>query len=98
MINIKRNWPLYNKRLVDRGRPSTYLRRALKNRYRDLKILNKGKVGRPYQYSNVEILAAFALKCYRKTGYRQAAGEVYDFENARGIKNTPDFKQYIGVL
>jgi len=34
--------------------------------------MNKGKVGRPYQYSNVEIFAAYALNSVLKLGYRDA--------------------------
>jgi len=66
MQNIKRNWNLYNLRLVDRGRPSNYLLPSVENRGNDLKVLNKDKVGRPYQYSGVEIFAAFAIKCIFK--------------------------------
>jgi len=32
MQNIKRNWNLYNLRLVNRGRPSNYLLPAVENR------------------------------------------------------------------
>jgi len=45
---IKRDWNLYNLRLVNRGRPSNYLLPAVENRNKNLKVMNKGKVGRPY--------------------------------------------------
>ena len=90
--NKIRNWSLYNKRLVDRGRPSTYLLPAVENRGRDLRILNRNKVGRPYQYSTVEILAAFAVKCVLKLGYREASGIVLDYELAWHVKNSPNFR------
>jgi len=35
--------------------------------------MNKGKVDRACQYSNVEIFAAFAIKCIFKLGYRDAS-------------------------
>jgi len=64
--------------LVDRGRPAKYLLTAVENRNKDLKVMNEGKVSRPYQYSNVEIFAAFAIKCIFKLGYREASGIVED--------------------
>jgi len=92
MQTIKRNWNLYNLRLVNRGRPSNYLLPAVENRENDLKVMNKGKVGRPYQYSNVEIFAAYAIKCIFKLGYREASGIVEDFEQQYGVDNTPNFR------
>ena len=53
-------------------RPSNYLLHAVENREIDLKVMNKGKVGRPYQYSNVEIFAAYALNSVLKLGYIDA--------------------------
>jgi len=76
MQNIKRNWNLYNLRLVDRGDPLIISPLAVENRENDLKVMNEGKVGRPYQYSNVEIFAAYAIKCIFKLGYREASGIV----------------------
>jgi len=87
-----RNWGLYNSLLVTRGRVSTYLRPAIRSRGRDLKILNKNKVGRPYQYSTEEIVAAFAIKSVLKLGYREASGMVLDFELAWQVKNSPNFR------
>ena len=92
MQKIKRNWNLYNLRLVNRGRPSNYLLPAVENRENDLKVMNKGKVGRPYQYSNVEIFAAYAIKCIFKLGYREASGIVEDYERQYGADNTPNFR------
>ena len=89
---IKRDWNLYNLRLVNRGRPSNYLLPAVENRSNDIKVMNKGKVGRPYQYSNMEIFAAYAIKCIFKLGYREASGIVEDFEQQYGAENTPNFR------
>ena len=77
---------------MNRGRPSNYLLPAVENRENDLKVMNKGKVGRPYQYSNVEIFAAFAIKCIFKLGYREASGIVEDYERQYGAENTPNFR------
>ena len=77
---------------MNRGRPSNYLLSAVENRENDLKVMNKGKVGRPYQYSNVEIFAAYAIKCIFKLGYREASGIVEDFEQQYGVDNTPNFR------
>jgi len=64
---------------VNRGRPSNYLLPAVENRENDLKVMNKGKVGKPYQYSDVEIFAACAIKGIFK-GYREASEIVEDYE------------------
>jgi hypothetical protein len=77
---------------VNRGRPSNYLLPAVENRDNDLKVMNKGKVGRPYRYSNVEIFAAYAIKCIFKLGYREASGIVEDYERQNGVANTPNFR------
>jgi len=77
---------------VNRGRPSNYLLPTVENRDKDLKVMNEGKVGRPYQYSNVEIFAAFAIKCIFKLGYREASGIVEDYELQYGVDNTPNFR------
>ena len=63
MMVEKRDWNEYNTKLVNRGRPSTYLSEALKRQNKDLIDMNKGKVGSPYQYSFMLILGAFAIKC-----------------------------------
>ena len=76
---IKRDWNLYNLWLVNRSRPSNYLLPVVENRNKDLKLMNKGKVGRSYQYSDVEIFAAYAIKCIFK-GYREASEIVEDYE------------------
>jgi len=77
---------------VNRGRPSNYLIPAVENRENDLKVMNEGKVGRPYQYSNVEIFAAYAIKRIFKLGYREASGIVEDYERQYGADNIPNFR------
>ena len=88
----KRNWNEYNTKLVNRGRPSTYLSEALKRQSKDLVEMNKGKIGSPYEYSFTLILGAFAIKSVDKKGYRQATGTVSDYLLFCGIASCPNFR------
>ncbi len=54
--------------------------------------MNKDKVGKPYSFSNTLIIAAFAIKCVFKIGYREAAGNVKDFLESISVKLYPDFR------
>ena len=87
-----KDWNEYNTKLVNRGRPSTYLSDALKKQDKELIEMNKGKVGSPYQYSFMLIFAAFAIKTVDKKGYRQASGTVADYLTLNGISESPDFR------
>ena len=87
----KRDWNKYNTKLVNRGRPSTYLSTALRKQDDDLIDMNRSKVGSPYQYSFMLILGAFAIKCVDKKGYRQATGTVSDYLLFYGIASCPTF-------
>ncbi len=91
-MNDLRNWKDINLRLVNRGRPSTYLKPAVTDQDTDLSMMNHNKVGKPYSFSNMLIIAAFAVKCVFKIGYREAAGSVKDFVESLGIKSNPDFR------
>ncbi len=91
-MNDYRNWKDINLRLVNRGRPSTYLKPAVTGQDTDLSMMNHNKVGKPYSFSNMLIIAAFAVKCVFKIGYREAAGNVRDFIESIGIKSYPDFR------
>lgn len=55
-------------------------------------VLNQGKVGKPYEYSDVLIIAGFAVKAVNKCGYRQAAGTVAEYLSLNGINKSPDFR------
>jgi hypothetical protein len=87
-----RDWNEYNTKLVNRGRPSTYLSEALTRQDNDLAEINKGKVGSPYQYSFMLILGVFAIKSVDKKGYRQATGTVSDYLLFCGIDSCPNFR------
>jgi hypothetical protein len=92
MHDHKRIWRIYNQELVDRGRPSRYLSTALVRQREDLRIMNKSKVGKPYEYSDIFIIAGFAVKTINKCGYRQAEGTISDYLTLLGIENSPDFR------
>lgn len=78
--------------LVNRGKTSTYLKEALQNQQTDLYVMNKNKVGKPYEYSDIFIIAGFAIKTVNKNGYRQAAGNIEDYLTLNGINDHPDFR------
>ncbi len=92
MIVGKRDWNEYNTKLVNRGRPSTYLSEALKRQDKDLIEMNRDKVGSPFQYSFMLVLGAFAVKCVDKKGYREAAGTVFDYLLLYGVNSCPNFR------
>ena len=77
--------------MVDRGRPSTYINAALVNYDKDLSRMNKSKVGAPYEYTDMLIIAGFAIKTVFKEGYRGAAGTVADYTDRIGMGH-PDFR------
>jgi hypothetical protein len=87
-----RDWNAYNTKLVNRGRPSTYLSEALKKHDKDLIEINRGKVGSPYRYSFMLIFGAFAIKCVDKKGYREATGTVFDYLLFYGVTYCPNFR------
>jgi hypothetical protein len=91
-MNDHRDWKDINERLVNRGRPSTYLKPALTRQEADLSTMNDKKVGKPFSFSNMLIIAAFAVKSVFKVGYREAAGNVKDFLDSIGVKLCPDFR------
>lgn len=91
-MNNLRNWKDINQRLVDRGKTSTYIKPAIMTSKRDLSVMNNGKVGKPYEYSDVFIIAGFAVKTVNKSGYRQAAGCIEDYLALNDIKDHPDFR------
>ena len=87
-----RDWRIINQRLVNRGRPSTYLKAAVQNEEQELRAVNEGKIGAPYEYSPLLIIAAFAIKSVDKKGYREAAGAVDDYLKLMGVEKSPDFR------
>lgn len=92
MIVVKRDWNEYNTKLVNRGKPSTYLGTALERQEMDLVEMNRSKRGSPYRYSFMLIFAAFAIKAVDKKSYRAAAGAVEDFIKLSGKSEYPNFR------
>ncbi len=86
-----RNWKTYNQQLVGRGRPSRYIDSAVTNYDKDLSTMNRGKVGAPYEYTDMLIIAGFAIKTVFKQGYREAAGTVKDYTDRISFMH-PDFR------
>lgn len=91
-MNDTRNWKNINQQLVNRGRPSTYIKPAVMDQNADLSSMNHKKVDKPYSFSNKLIIAAFAIKCVFKIGYREAAGNINDFLDSISVKLHPDFR------
>lgn len=82
----------YNQRLVNRGKIiDIYMSADAVNRT-ELAAINRGKIGRPYRYSNAIVTAAYSLKCLINRGYRFIGGFIEDM--AKYIKKVPkpDFR------
>jgi transposase len=88
-----RNWKIYNQQLVDRGDATLYIDPAVLNNGTEIKTMNKGKVGRPFRYSNGLILAAFTIKCLFGLGYREAAGNLKGAVRSLGGKLYPVYTE-----
>jgi hypothetical protein len=58
---------------------------------RDLSEMNKEKEGKPFVYTDMLIIASFAVKSVFKIGYREAAGTMADYADLMGILH-PDFR------
>jgi len=64
---------------------------AMKRYDEDLSRMNRGKVGAPYEYTDMLIIAGFAIKSVFKLGYREATGNVKDYAEAMHMV-APDFR------
>ncbi len=78
--------------LINRGKPSTYIRKAIQYNETELLEMNKNKVGHPYRYGTLFVIAAFAVKCIYKIGYRQASGVVEDYTENIGMNYKINFR------
>jgi hypothetical protein len=54
--------------------------------------MNHRKVGRPYHYTDLEIIAAFAVKAIFNIGYREAAGIIADYAESNRLQMHPNFR------
>jgi hypothetical protein len=79
MYEDKRNWSLYNQRLVNRGKVVTiFLKENNLNWKDEIGRMNEGKRGSPYEYPNTIMWIGFGLKCVLHMGYRQLQGFMED--------------------
>jgi hypothetical protein len=78
--------------LVRRGQITVYVEPAILNQKEEVKRLNEGKVGRPYQYGNFLIFASFAVKCLLRLGYREVEGIILDISEKLGLEKVPNFR------
>ena len=88
----RRNWSIYNKKLVERGRVTVYLKPAVLKQDVEINEMNDNKVGRPYRYGKALIFAIFAVKCFFGIGYRETEGYMDDFSSAIGLNIVPNFR------
>lgn len=87
-----RNWNEYNRRLVERGEINLYIEPAILNQEKELKCLNKKKVGRRFQYGNGLIFASFAVKCFLRLAYRQTEGLIRTITTRLQLNKIPNFR------
>jgi hypothetical protein len=69
---LNKSWHGYNESLIERGRVLTFLKSSNK----ELKKMNKGKVGAPFLYSNSYVTFLAFLKIGLKIPYRMVQGIV----------------------
>ena len=91
-MNDIRNWRIYNGMLESRGDLTLLVDPAVLKQDRDLKAQNKGKRGRPYQYSSGLIFAAFAIKQIVRLPYRQARALLKSLMGRITKLITPNFR------
>lgn len=74
-----RNWNLYNRQLINRGRLVTlFLKENSLDWQKELEKINLSKRGSPYTYPNTIIWIGFGIKCVLHMGYRQLQGFMED--------------------
>ena len=70
-----RNWSLYNESLVRRGQVLLDFD-VIDNCYKELEIMNKGKVGEPYSYPSSFLQLLGYMRIYFHLPCRQTEGVV----------------------
>ncbi len=77
MEESKRDWAIYNRKLVERGNFCLLIKKAYVNSLdAELQKMNAGKRGRPYDYPDSFIEAVFFLKAAFRLQYRQLQGFI----------------------
>lgn len=94
MYDSKRNWKTYNQRLINRGKEITlFICVKNINWSTELKEMNKGKRGSPYEYPDIIIYAGMVIKCLQHKGYRQLQGFVEDLSEFLHF-DVPNFRTF----
>lgn len=91
-MSSNRNWNEYNSRLIRRGEITLYVEPAVLMQNKELERMNKGKIGRRFQYGNGLIFASFALKCFLRLAYRQTEGLVRELTKKLNLNKVPNFR------
>lgn len=86
----KRNWKEANARLVRHGTMLVSIN-FLENEKEILKQMNKGKVGRPFQYMEPLFEFAGMIHCYMHLGFRQIKGLLIGLAEKEPLLKKPDF-------
>ena len=84
-----RDWSSYNESLVRRGQVLLDFD-VIDNWYKELEIMNKGKVGEPYSYPSSFLQLLGYMHVYFHLPYRQTEGVV----KAHTTKNVPSIPHY----
>ena len=84
-----KDWSLYNESLVRRGQVLLDFD-VIDNWYKELEIMNKGKVGEPYSYPSSFLQLLGYMHVYFHLPYRQTEGVV----KAHTTKNVPSIPHY----
>lgn len=87
-----RNWKEYNNKLINRGRVINIYISADLCRNDDIRKINKKKFGRPYEYTDATIFAAYSLKSVFHFGYRQIQGFIEDVAKYVKRVQIPNFR------
>ena len=86
------NWPTYNQSLVRRG--EILIGFDVINRWdRELKEMNKDKVGESFQYPNIFVLLPGYAKVYFHLPYRQTEGIAQGHAKCK-VPSIPDYTIY----
>ena len=86
----ERNWKEANNRLVQHGTMLVSIS-FLENEKELLKEMNKGKIGRPFKYTNPLVEYAGLLHCYLRLPFRQTEGLITGFAEKEPLLKNPDY-------
>jgi hypothetical protein len=82
---LNKSWHDYNESLIERGRILMDIG-FLKSSNNEIKKMNRGKVGAPFEYSHSYIHFLAFLKIGFKIAYRTVQGITRDYPTTSGLK------------